>query len=631
MYPGWGDSALMHNESGFTVPTPFGDAMDVLLTDAESWLLRRYSVIVVASQLRQESSLREVRDKLERQILGGGTVIITAANLRSIGALMGTSVAGCDEQIPANATVTMIDGSVYTEAHAFTLCRLRLPANATVLASVKRQPPADSNYEEFRSSATGRTHYFNERTGHVIRVDSPAGVAVSAGSSGGQLVVLASPFGLSDELSMPAAELQRWSCWRTWSSCPRNNTFAGDDHSIPQPYAMLEHVRHIISTELHATMQLFSVGPRLAFSTNRVRPGEYMLTISNQELRPMPMKIESHIGDIVTVEDIPLDVTEKQFQGWLPCGPFNRTRPGPNTLTTIDTADVRVIRVRVNENPVDMQEIPRQPTPPLPSGIGLPLRDVKSVRTELLRRPTFLAHFDSVVLDHRSIGCVVGQETPWQRYWDCLPSSMQLADRHWLSQDGAGPQGLDVWVDLTGMINWAPDLQIARNNSNRSLWASCGNLCGDWSISMRVLRSAVHRAADLGARGIIVALHSYTGTDLNNNTLDDEGFATAIRFVADQAEAAGVPQVILRMRGRFSGGGAWRTDGAGVNGFSADRTLADAERFLRSVGRSSTVKLGLSLPNLLAAGETPVSVVQQLREMVRRRTQMQRLAFVSAR
>jgi hypothetical protein len=35
MYPGWADSAIMHNESGFTVPTPFGDGADVLLTDAE--------------------------------------------------------------------------------------------------------------------------------------------------------------------------------------------------------------------------------------------------------------------------------------------------------------------------------------------------------------------------------------------------------------------------------------------------------------------------------------------------------------------------------------------------------------------------------------------------------------------
>ena len=103
----------------------------------------------------------------------------------------------------------------------------------------------------------------------------------------------------------------------------------------------------------------------------------------------------------------------------------------------------------------------------------------------------------------------------------------------------------------------------------------------------------------------------------NNNTIDDIGFASAVRLVADEAEAAGVPQVILRQRGRFSGGGAWRTDGVGVNGFSADRTLADVAWFLERVGRPSKVKLGLSLPNLLAAGETPTTTVQKLRSMVR--------------
>ena len=44
------------------------------------------------------------------------------------------------------------------------------------------------------------------------------------------------------------------------------------------------------------------------------------------------------------------------------------------------------------------------------------------------------------------------RETPWQRYWDCSPSTMQRADRHWLSADGAGPQGLTVWAALTGMM-----------------------------------------------------------------------------------------------------------------------------------------------------------------------------------
>ena len=128
---------------------------------------------------------------------------------------------------------------------------------------------------------------------------------------------------------------------------------------------------------------------------------------------------------------------------------------------------------------------------------------------------------------------------------------------------------------------------------------------------MRVLRSAVRRAADLGAAGVVVALHSYTGSDLNNNTGDDDGFRAAVQFVADEARAAGVPEVILRMRGRFSGGGAWRTDGAGVNGFSADKTLPEAIAFVQSVGRSN-LKLGLSLSNLVAAGAEADTVARQL-------------------
>ena len=47
-----------------------------------------------------------------------------------------------------------------------------------------------------------------------------------------------------------------------------------------------------------------------------------------------------------------------------------------------------------------------------------------------------------------------GKETPWQRYWDCPPSTLHHADRHWLSSDGGGPQGIRSYADLTGMINW---------------------------------------------------------------------------------------------------------------------------------------------------------------------------------
>ena len=380
---------------------------------------------------------------------GGSTVVITGANLARVGGLLGVTATGCEERIAAGATVSMAEGVDRKEPLAFKLCTLRAPENATILASIRSDTPP-TGYEEFRS-ARGRRHFFNERTGHVIADRRAVAVAVEV-AGGGRLVVLASAFGVSDELSMPAEELKRWSCWRTWSDCPEANTFCGDDRVFPQPFPMLEHVRSLLATELRATMQLFSVGDGLAFSVNRVRSGEYVLTVSNENLRPMQLNIQSHIGEVVKIVDLGIDVSEKQFDGWLPCGPWNTTRPGSNSMTMIDTADVRVFRVFVQEDAASVAPVAAEKPPALPHGIGLPLRDVRSVRKAILQRPTFLGNFDSLILDHRSLGCVVGRETPWQRYWDCLPSTMQRADRHWLSADGAGPQGLKVWADLTGMM-----------------------------------------------------------------------------------------------------------------------------------------------------------------------------------
>ena len=132
--------------------------------------------------------------------MGGGTVIITGANLQSLQGLLGVSVSGaCEELVPAGTTVTHGDGTSHTEPRSFKLCSLRLPANATVLASISGGDSAPAGYEQFES-ASGRRHYYNQHTGHVISETRPIVVAVAL-PNGGRLVVLAAPFGLSDELS----------------------------------------------------------------------------------------------------------------------------------------------------------------------------------------------------------------------------------------------------------------------------------------------------------------------------------------------------------------------------------------------------------------------------------------------
>ena len=78
LYPGYADSSYFHDETGFITSTPYGDIADCLLSDAPVWLLSRYAVIVVTSEL---TGGLELRDKLQSYVEGGGHVVITAGNL----------------------------------------------------------------------------------------------------------------------------------------------------------------------------------------------------------------------------------------------------------------------------------------------------------------------------------------------------------------------------------------------------------------------------------------------------------------------------------------------------------------------------------------------------------------------
>lgn len=86
IYPNYQDSSYFHNETvsqrlrplvtqsnalsryvpryqGFSSPTPFGDSLDFLLSDAPAWLLGRYDTLLLAGTPQTEPGL--LRSKIE--------------------------------------------------------------------------------------------------------------------------------------------------------------------------------------------------------------------------------------------------------------------------------------------------------------------------------------------------------------------------------------------------------------------------------------------------------------------------------------------------------------------------------------------------------------------------------------
>jgi len=443
LYPGYQDSSFFHDEKGFATATPYGDSADALLSDAPGWLLSRYPVLVVAGDL---SGGAEVRDKLQAYVEQGGRLFITAGSLRNLpGGLAGIQSEGHPRSFTAGQRVS-IGGSALTEDQPFELYPLLLPRGARILATVSGMP---------------------------------ATVSTEAGK--GTVTVFASPFGVAA------------------SSALKDPVVRVEDKPLPNPYPMLRHVRTTLAPAFEE-QKYFDVGDGLSVITCRRGKGDYTIGISNNSLRQLPIHIVSHVGSLQSVEELPLDQSEKHAVGYLPEG-FENAPIGVSGKDSIAGGDIRIFRVRVQETGVD--EVPHTIPPPNPTNRFLPLRGMQKIENEILSRPTFFQHFDGVAVD-------------WKYLADRETSVLQK-EAVWL-----GLQKARVLVDLTSGINLFPDLRLVNN------------IAPEYQSSMDTIRGVLAKMQSIGAHDLLLSLHKPVE---NNITLPDtwRAFEDSVREICRDA------------------------------------------------------------------------------------------------
>lgn len=81
-YPFYDECGLHKNEQGGLCVTPYGDALDVLLSDARVSVLNRYAIVVVAGELNTD--ILELSDKLNSYMKQGGHLIVTGNNAEKL-------------------------------------------------------------------------------------------------------------------------------------------------------------------------------------------------------------------------------------------------------------------------------------------------------------------------------------------------------------------------------------------------------------------------------------------------------------------------------------------------------------------------------------------------------------------
>ncbi len=358
IYPGYQDASYFKDERGFLTPTPYGDAVDCLLTDAPGWLLDRYALLIVTGELEGGA---ELRDKLQNYIEQGGTLFLTAGNLCKLpGGLADVHVGDESLLCPDGTGIELNNSSTFSES-AFEYRELSFPSDAHILA----------------------------RRGN----DSPAAIEVSVGK--GRLIVTASCFGVG---AKPETQ---------------EKIKSEVEKALPKPYPLLQHVQALIDDLLQEQV-LFEAGEDLGWVTCRKGPGEYWLCIANNAYEQKALNITSHCGRIASIEEFPLDRSEVDAVGYLP-ETLEGTELGTNDSSHIAGGDVRIFRVCVEQERTE--SIAYNTPPPGPKGRVLNLRKINSIKEAILRRPTFFEHFDSVVVDwsylHNRERSVLEQESGW--------------------------------------------------------------------------------------------------------------------------------------------------------------------------------------------------------------------------
>ena len=350
IYPHYQDSGYFHNETGFSSPTPYGDSLDVILTDAALWDMQRYDTLIVASAVQYT---KEVSSNLENYIKSGGNVIITADNfvlfqddfysfLKLTLNINSCEAYSAEEPVSINLPSTIF----LTEKYPMSVC--------------------DSHYEEEILQLA------------QTKDGKPLALMYQSSDSSGYVLIFTTPYATSAEII----------------NKPTNDV----DTPLYPAFPLLHHVELILNNFLTRVSILQMANAELSYIVNYLQHNDYLVLVTNPLMNQQPLLFTSPIGKVIKVTEHPLDQSEKNKTGYLPDG-YEGTDLGVSTDTTIAGVDTRLFTVTLDS---DVVKIINKVTPkPRPNGVVLHLRQISnSLMDEIHRRPTFFQHFDSVIVDY---------------------------------------------------------------------------------------------------------------------------------------------------------------------------------------------------------------------------------------
>jgi hypothetical protein len=279
--------------------------------------------------------------------------------------------------------------------------------------------------------------------------------------------------------------------------------------------------------------------------------------VSNNTAQAQPFEVRARSGKLAAVTELAITAPGPQTAGYYP--PVAGVAPAGSTEPRkICAGEVRIFRMELKG--AELLERPAVKVPDRTRGMALALREPRSLRREILSRPTLLDHVASVKIDAEYLA---------------------RTEIEALRSEGAflGRLGCGVIVDLCGLLTFYPELTLLDNIRSR------------WEASLKTILGVFDKAVALGARGILLSLHRNAENGFSKEQAE-LSFRAALSTLAREAASR---SLALHL---------------GHNPFRRFRpTMRETLEILRDVG-AANLKPALSVGHALASREDPLGLLE---------------------
>lgn len=344
LYPGYEDSGFFLNERGFLTPTPYGETMDVLMTDMRPETLGQYNVAILGGWQKPDC---EQLDKFEAFARQGGTLLAFAGQIEGredAAALFGAKRLGNSKPVR--------DARVCSGARSFREEALSVYAEAEL----------------------------DEEVQALAWLEDGTPLIVSRRLGEGRTILVLSPYGMNERAD----------------TAPVRNV---ENASIPKRYELLESVRALLADLFNGQLLVRVDNPALETIVNLRGENTLTVTAVNNALTTEAYQIELLCGREVSRREIEIPDVDPHTPGYWPMysyphAPFTEKADGQQSI-----GPGQIAMWEIEYEPQNVTRATEVPMRNLSGNVYVSLRPGRILIEELQNLPMLDRYFAGVKLD----------------------------------------------------------------------------------------------------------------------------------------------------------------------------------------------------------------------------------------